>query len=150
VPTFVGRVESPDGKGAQSFVELPPELVAGLGRGKKPPIKLTLKSYTYRTTVAVYGGQYLVPVRREVREAAGIIFDEPIEITVELDKDERTVDIPSQLTAAFEADPELRRAFDRLAFTARKELVGSLVTPKREDTRRRNLERALERLRQPH
>jgi hypothetical protein len=147
VPSFIGKVESPDGQGTQSFLELPPELVAALGRGKKPPIRLTLKGYTYRTTVAVYGGQYLVPVRREVREAAGIVFDEPIEVTVELDIDERTVDVPPELLSAFEVEPKLHAVFDGLSFTARKELVESITQAKRDETRRRRLAQALEQLR---
>jgi hypothetical protein len=147
VPTFTGKVVSPDGQGSQSFIELPAELVEKLGRGKKPPVKVTMKGYTLRTTVAVYGGQYFVGVRREVREAAGIVFDEPIEITVELDSDERTVDIPPDLFAVFEADPSLRSAFDRLSFTARREMAESISGAKREETRRQRLERALAQLR---
>jgi hypothetical protein len=148
VPTFTGKVVSPDGQGSQSFIELPVELVEKLGRGKRPRIKVTLKDYTLRTTVAVYGGQYFVGVRREVREAAGIVFDEPIEITVELDTDERTVDVPPDLLASFETDPSLRTAFDRLSFTARKEMAESITGAKRDDTRRRRLEQALAQLRQ--
>jgi hypothetical protein len=148
VETFVGKVESPDGSGSQSFIELPAELVARLGRGKKPPIKLTLKGYTYRTTVAVYGSQYLVPVRRQVREAAGVVFDEPIQISVELDTDARTLELPADLASALESDPRARQAFDRLSYTARKELVDSIASAKREQTRLKRLELALDQLRQ--
>jgi hypothetical protein len=70
--SFVGKMESPDGNGTSSFIEIPAEIVAELGAGKtKPPVRVTLNGYTYPTTVAVYGGQYLVGVRREVREIPG-------------------------------------------------------------------------------
>jgi len=147
MPTFTGKVVSPDGKGSQSFLLVPPELIGGLGRGRRPPIKVTLKGYTFRTTAAVYGGEYYVPVRREVREAAGVVFDEPIDITVELDTDERTVDVSPDLLAAFEVEPSLRAAFDRLSFTARKEMAESITGAKRDDTRQRRLEQAIAQLR---
>ena len=47
---------------------------------------MTLNGYTYPSTVAVYGGKFFLPVRRAVRQAAGI---EPGQaLTVELVVDE--------------------------------------------------------------
>lgn len=64
---FVAAVESPEGTGATSFLEIPPAVVTALGTGKRPKVVVNLNGYTYRTTIAVYGGQFYVPVRREVR-----------------------------------------------------------------------------------
>jgi hypothetical protein len=148
MPRFVGQVETPDG-GSSAYVRLPADVVSSLGPAKRPPVVVTLNGYTYRTTVALYGGQSLLGVRREIRDAAGIAFDEPIEISVEVDTAERTVDVPPPLVDAFDAEPELRRAFERLSYTERKELVESIVNAKREETRHTRLARAIERLRQP-
>lgn len=44
------------GKTATGFV-VPVEAVEALGSGKKPAVNVTLNGHTYRSTVAVYGGQ---------------------------------------------------------------------------------------------
>lgn len=44
------------GKTAMGF-EVPPEVVEGLGAGKRPPVTVMIKGYSYRNTVAVLGGR---------------------------------------------------------------------------------------------
>ena len=34
-------------------IEVPPEVVASMGTSKKPPVSVTIKGYSYRSTVAV-------------------------------------------------------------------------------------------------
>src|SRR2546427_11444283 len=66
---FEGQLESDQGA---CFIRIPPETLAALGERKRAPVKVTLNGYTYRTTIAVYGGKSYLGVRREVREAAGV------------------------------------------------------------------------------
>jgi len=54
------------------FIRVPPEVLTTLGQRKRAPVKVTINAYTYRTTIAVYGGKSYIGVRREVREAAGV------------------------------------------------------------------------------
>jgi hypothetical protein len=42
-----------------------------LGAGKRPPVTITTSGYTYRSTVAVMGGKFMVGVSAAVREGAG-------------------------------------------------------------------------------
>ncbi|HEX8208385.1 MAG TPA: DUF1905 domain-containing protein, partial [Solirubrobacteraceae bacterium] len=49
-------------------VEVPADVVEGLGAGRRPPVKVTIGAHTYRSTVASRGGRYLVPVSAENRE----------------------------------------------------------------------------------
>ena len=50
-------------------IEFPTSVVEALGAGKRPPVRVTINGYTYRSTVAVMGGKYLLGVRR--RRARG-------------------------------------------------------------------------------
>ena len=143
----MGKVESPDG-GSTAFVRLPHSVVSHFGSGKRRPVRTTLKGYAYSTTIAIYGGESYIGVRREIREAAGIVLDESIEITVELDAAERTVEPPPELVAAFDREPDLRLAFEALSYTDRRELAESITSAKRETTRQTRVERALDQLRQ--
>ncbi|WP_216321894.1 DUF1905 domain-containing protein [Deinococcus aestuarii] len=48
-------------------IEVPPEVVSALGTGKKSAVKVTLNGSTYRSTVAVMGDRFTVPVSAEHR-----------------------------------------------------------------------------------
>src|SRR2546427_8876116 len=71
---FEGQLESDQGA---CFIRIPPETLAALGERKRAPVKVTLNGYTYRTTIAVYGGKSHPGVRPEGREAAGVAAGGP-------------------------------------------------------------------------
>lgn len=127
-------------------ITVPESAVIALGKGKRPPVRVTINGYTYRSTVAPYSGDYMLPVSAEHREAAGVKAGEEIEVQLELDDAPRTVDVPDDLAQAM-ADASVRQAFDRLSFTNRKEIVVSVEGAKTEATRQRRIEKAVESLR---
>jgi len=43
-------------------IEVPPEVVEALGSTKRPPVTVTINDKTYRSTVAVMGGVYMIGV----------------------------------------------------------------------------------------
>jgi hypothetical protein len=53
-------------------IQVPEAVVEALGPGKRPPVKVTINGYTYRSTVAVVGGAHMVGVSAESRAGAGI------------------------------------------------------------------------------
>lgn len=135
------------GKTATGIV-VPPEVVEALGAGRRPPVKVTLKGYTYRSTIAVMGGEYLVGVSAEVRERAGVVAGDSLEVDIELDTEPREVAVPADLAAALEKEPDLKAAFAGLSYTYRKEYARSLEEAKAPETRVRRLEKILHALRQ--
>ena len=48
------RVRRQDGR----RLRVPASAVEALGKGKRPPVVVTINGYTYRNTVAVYGDEY--------------------------------------------------------------------------------------------
>src|SRR5207302_2365768 len=106
---FDGRLEADQGA---CFIRVPPQTLSALGEGKRVPVKVTLKGYSYRTTIAVYGGKSYIGVRREVREAAGVAAGDPLTVVLEYDAEVRTVDLPQALRAALEADAATAAAFE--------------------------------------
>ncbi|TMF27795.1 MAG: DUF1905 domain-containing protein [Chloroflexi bacterium] len=141
---FDGRLESDQGA---CFIRVPPQTLTALGPGKRAPVKVTINGFTYRTTIAVYGGKSYVGVRREVREAAGVAAGDPITVGLEYDAQVRTVDLPQALRVALEADPAIAAAFEKLSHTRQKEFVQWVTGAKRADTQRRRMEQALAMLR---
>jgi hypothetical protein len=119
-------------------IEVPAEAIAALDSGKKPKVKVTLNDYSYRSTVAVMGGAFLIPLAAEHREAAGVKAGDTLDITLELDTEPRTVDVPDDLAAALK-EHDAAAAFDQLAYSKRKEFVRQVVTAKAQETRDRRI-----------
>ena len=136
--TFTTIVEK-DENSTATGLRVPPEAVAALGPGKRHKVKVTLGGYTYRSTVAVYGGTYMLPLSAEHRTAAGVQAGERVEVTLELDTEERTVEVPADLAAALVEKPGAAEAFEKLSFTLRKEAVRQVETAKALETRQRRI-----------
>jgi hypothetical protein len=110
-----------------------------VGSGKKPKVKVSLNGYTYRSTVAVMGGLFMLPLSQERRQAAGVKGGDKIEVTLELDTEPRTVEIPDDLAAELAKHPGTAAAFDALAYSARKEFVRQVESAKAQETRLRRI-----------
>jgi hypothetical protein len=141
---FDGRLESDQDA---CYIRVPPEVMTALGDKKRLPVKVTVNGYTYRTTVAVYGGKFYLGVRREIREAAGITAGDQLTVGLEYDAEFRPVDLPDALRAALEADAAMAAAFEKLSYTRKKEFVQWVSGAKRPETQRRRMEQALATLR---
>lgn len=134
------------GKTATGLV-VPPEVVAALGGGRRPPVTITLGGHSYRTTIAVMGGRSLVPLSAENRQAAGVVAGDEVDVSIELDSAPREVAVPDYLAAALAAEPGAQRFFDGLSFTHRKEWVRWVTEAKRAETRVERVARTLDALR---
>ena len=136
-------------RGPAAAVVLDDEQVAQVGDGaKRFPVLATVNGHSWRTSVARMGGEYLVGLSRAVREAAGVEAGDKVEVVLELDRAPREVDVPEALAVALAGDPAAKAAFDGLAFTHRKEFARWVAEAKREETRQRRVEQALQMLRE--
>lgn len=137
--TFTTTLLQAEGLNATG-ISVPPAVIEALGGKKKPPVKVTLNgSYTYRSTVAAYGEVFMLPVAAEHRSAAGLKAGDQIEVTLELDTEPRTVEVPDDLAAALVEQPGAREAFDALAYSKRKEFVRQVEEAKAAETRQRRI-----------
>lgn len=76
-------------------IKIPDNIIEKLGGGKKPLVKITINNFTYRSAVAVMDGAYMVGVNAENREAAKLKGGDKIDVAIELDTEERTVETPA-------------------------------------------------------
>lgn len=134
-------------RGSAAAVVLDDEQVAAVGEGaKRFPVRATVNGFTWRTTVTRMRGEFLLGLNREVRQSAGVEAGDTVQVAIELDTEPREVEVPEALASALAADPGARAAFERLAFTHRKEYARRVAEAKREETRDRRVARALEML----
>jgi hypothetical protein len=135
---LTGTVTSPTG------IEVPPKIIESLGTTKKPSVVVTINgTFTYRSTVGVMGGKFMIPVSAERRKEAKIKAGDPIDVTLDLDTAERTVEVPTDLFIALEKNKKVKAAFERLAYSHRKEHVRADEDAKKPETRAARIERII-------
>ena len=125
-------------------IEIPYDVRALFGKARVPVV-VTVREHTYRSTVAVYGGEYFVPLNKANAAAAGIAAGEPFAVTVALDDQPRVVTMPAELAAAVD-EAGVRERWDRLSYTHQREHVEAVEGAKKPETRRRRIEGLIDRL----
>lgn len=129
--------------GNNTGVEVPQEVLDQLGAGGRPPVRVVLNGYEFRTTVGVMKGQHLIPVSKAVRTEAGLSAGEHLSVTLTVDSSPREVDMPTDLAAALDAEPAARAFFDGLSNSLQRYHVGQVTGAKTEATRERRIAKAV-------
>src|SRR5690606_21222269 len=83
--------------GNNTGIEVPPDVVEGLGSGKKPAVAVTIGRFSYRSSIAVMGGKFLIPLSAERRADSGIKGGDAVEVELALDDKPREVTVPDDL-----------------------------------------------------
>lgn len=124
-------------------IQVPDAIVEQLGAGKRPPVRVTIGSYTYRTTVAPMGGQFWIPVSAEIRAGAGINAGDELDVEIEIDTEPREVAVPEDLMAALDANPAAKQAFEKLSYSNKRLHVLSVEDAKTPETRQRRVDKVI-------
>jgi len=141
---FRARIEAA-GKTAAGF-EVSPQIVDGLGAGRRPPVRVTINGHTYRTSIGSMGGRYMVSFSAEHRAAAGVQAGQDVDIDLRLDTEPREVVLPKDFVAALNRVPAARAFFDGLSYSERRWFVLGIEAAKADETRRRRIASAVDRL----
>jgi uncharacterized protein DUF1905/bacteriocin resistance YdeI/OmpD-like protein len=129
-------------------IEVPPEIVERLGAGKRPKVAVTIRGHTYRTSVAVMGGTYMIGVSAENRAAAGVSGGEEVDVDLELDTEPRAISVPADFAAALAAEPDAARTFDGLSYSNKSWHTLQIEAAKSDETRQRRIARSVAALRE--
>jgi hypothetical protein len=135
---FTTTVVQAEGKNATGL-RVPADVITALGPQKRPKVTVSVNGYTYRSTVAAYGEVFMLPLSAEHRQAAGVMAGDEVEVTITLDTEPRTVDLPPDFAAALAVQPGARAAFDALGYSVRKEYVRQIESAKAQETRSRRI-----------
>jgi hypothetical protein len=134
--------------GNNTGIVVPDEVMAELGPKKRYAVVVTIGEYSYRSSVAPYGGQYMISLSADNRTKAGVAGGDEVEIGLELDTAPREVVVPAELASELSADDAARSFFEGLSYTNKNRIVLSITDAKTEETRQRRVAKALEQLRE--
>jgi hypothetical protein len=129
-------------------IRVPDEIVAALGTSKRPAVRVTINGYTYRSSVAVVSGVFMVGVSAEVRKGAGVAGGDEVDVDIELDTEPREVTVPPDFAAALDRDAEARRCFDRLSYSHKRRHLLAIEDAKTAETRQRRIDKVIAMLRE--
>lgn len=136
-----------NGKTATGFV-VPEEIVEGLAAGNHPKVKVTIKGHTYRSSIASMGGRMLLGVSADNRKAAGVEAGDVLDVDLEVDDEERTVDVPEALAAELGGDEQAKAFYGSLTHSQQQTFTLPIRDAKTDETRRRRVDRAMAALRE--
>ena len=126
-----------------TLIKIPFDVEAVFGR-KRVPVKATINGAIYYGSIVRMGGEYMLGIPKSFREATGIRAGDNIVVTVEADFVERMVELPPELTKKLLRNPNLKKAWERLSFTVKKQNARAIADAKRPATRARRLSKTLE------
>jgi len=129
--------------GNNTGINVPEEVVNQLGAGKKPPVNVTVNNYTYRNTIAVMGGKFMISVSADVRSKAGIKGGDKVTVTLELDTQPREVVLPPDFEKALKGNKQAKVFFEALSYSNKQRYVLPIGEAKTEETRQRRIEKAI-------
>lgn len=139
---FRTTLNQAEGKNATGVI-IPDSLIEKLGHGKRPPVRVTINGYAYRTTVGVMGGQAMVGVSEAIRKETGLVAGDKIEVELTLDATPREVKLPPDFAKALAGDRGTRAFFDGLSNSLQRYHVDVINAAKTDETRQRRIEKSV-------
>lgn len=111
-------------------------------------VRGSINGFTFRTTlVALLEGKgWVLVVNKQMQRAAAVRLGNLAEIRLEPDLEERAVEVPPEFAAILKAEPELRRWFNKLSESDRREVGKRITQPKSNDARKKRAEQMAERM----
>lgn len=132
------------GGGNNVGIVVPEDVVLEFDRGRRVPVVVTIDGgFTYRNTITRMGGQYLISFNAATREATGRGAGDEVEVTLEVDDQPRTVDVPEVLAAALADDSEAAKAWAALSYSKQRQHAEPIAAAKTEETRQRRLAKTM-------
>lgn len=124
-------------------IVIPPEVVERLGGGKKPAVVVSVNGYTYRSSIAVMGSDFMVGVSAERRAESGLKGGDAINVTLELDEAPRVMEVPPDLQATLDKDKAAKNYFATLSYSNQRRHIDPINQAKSAETRARRIEKSV-------
>jgi hypothetical protein len=133
--------------GVGAFIRVPRDVATKLGLKGRQKVRAVIAGVPYRGSLMPMGdGTFGLGVLKAVQREKGIDIGDTITVDLDLDTQERTVELPDDLARELKRNSKAAAAWAALSYTDRKEIARSLEEAKKPETRERRLRAALNRL----
>jgi hypothetical protein len=141
---FEAVLVKPEGTGTWTYLVVPFDSGREFGTRSQVRVKGTVDGHPYRSTLLPTGeGGHFLVVKSEIRKAIVKEAGESVRVTIEPDSKPRSVRTPKDLLKAIAGNSRARAAFQRMAYSHRKEYVEWVEQAKRSETREARITKAV-------
>ena len=138
----IKKIEDKDG----AYIEIPFDVEEVYG-AKWVKVKATFDGVEYRGSIVKMGLPcYIIGITKEIRKKIEKEPGDIIEVTIEKDEEERVVEIPTDFKERIELDNNIKEFWNTLSFSMQKKYVTWITSAKKEDTRNKRIDTAIEKL----
>lgn len=135
----------PEGVGTWTYLNIPTEISSTFGAKGQVRLKGTINGQPFRSTALPSGdGSHYLVVGKEIRDKIHAHQGDKVQVTLELDLEERRVAIPSDLQQALDSQPEVKSVFEKMSYSHQKEYVDWIESAKKAETRHSRIEKTIE------
>lgn len=139
---FKARIEGKEA-GVVAAIIPPVKVPEYFGTRGRVPIRGTINGFAFRSSLMPMGGCHMMPVNKTLCAGAGVAPGDIVDVVMERDTAERTVEAPPELARELAKNNRARERWDSLAFTHKKEMANSISGAKQEETKKRRLAKVM-------
>ena len=121
----------------------PVNVIEYFGTRARVPIRGTINGFAFRSSLMPCGSDRMMPVNKTLCEGAGVIPGDIVDVVMERDVEDRTVEAPTELKKELVKSKAARERWDELAFTHKKEMANSISGAKQDETKKRRLAKVM-------
>ncbi len=130
--------------GVVAAITPPIDVEQTFGTRGRVPVRGTINGFPFRSSLMPMGGCHMMPVNKTLCEGAGVKPGDLVDIVMERDEQERTVEPPAELQRELKKSKKARERWESLSFTHKKEMANSIIGAKQEETKQRRLAKVLQ------
>ena len=144
---FEARLERMRSRLNWVIIHMPFDAAKAWGLRGQIKVKGEVNGFAFRTSLfPTREGRHILLVNKRMQKGARAAEGSVARFQIELDREERTVEIPDELQRILREGRSLRRWYDKLNYSTRSDIDKWITEPKSGEARRRRAEQIAERL----
>lgn len=129
--------------GLVAAISPPVDVPQMFGTRGRVPVRGTINGFPFRSSLMPCGGPHMMPVNKKLCQGAGAQPGDVVDVVMERDVEERTVDAPAALRKELAKNKKAQMRWNELSFTHKKEMALSISGAKQEETKKRRLAKVM-------
>jgi hypothetical protein len=129
--------------GVVAAITPPVDVAETFGTRGRVPVRGTINGFPFRSSLVPCGGPHMMPVNKALCAGAGAGPGDVVEVVMERDLEERTVEAPPELKKELAKSKTAQANWEKMSFTNKKEMANCIREAKQEETRMRRLAKVM-------
>jgi len=129
--------------GVVAAITPPVDVPEFFGTHGRVPVRGTINGFPFRSSLMPCGGPHMMPVNKTLCQGAGAQPGDTVDVVMERDAEERTVEAPPELKKELSKNRKAQERWEKLAFTHKKEMANSISGARQEETKKRRLSKVM-------